>query len=167
MTETDTNRKPPRMRPWLRLLLGVSLALNLAVAGLAVGAAIRFGDRPDRVRPPMPLGALMFRELPREDRKMLRDRDRETREGRDARRRAEAAELDAALRAVPFDPTPLEAFIARDAARQADFADAMRNAWLTRVKAMTEAERAQYADRLQEALQRQDERRAPPPPERD
>jgi hypothetical protein len=166
MTVTDTDRKPPRMRPWLRVLLGLSLALNLGVAGLAVGAAIRFGDKPERIRPPMPLGALMFKELPREDRKLLRDRDRDSREDREARRRAEAAELDAALRAVPFDPAPLEAFIDRDAARQAEFADAMRDAWLTRVKAMTEVERAQYADRLQEALKRQDAHR-PPSPEAD
>ncbi|GHG97410.1 periplasmic heavy metal sensor [Pseudodonghicola xiamenensis] len=159
MTVTDSDRKPPRMRPWLRGLLAVSLALNLAVAGLVIGAAIRFGERHERSHPPMPLGALLFRELPREDRKMLRDRGWETREDRNARRRAEAAALDTALRAVPFDPAPLEAFVARDAARQQAFETAMHAAWLSRVAAMSDAQRDQYADRLQDALRRQDERR--------
>ncbi|MGD9864339.1 MAG: periplasmic heavy metal sensor [Pseudodonghicola sp.] len=152
MTMTDTDRKPPRMRPWLRVLLGVSLALNLLVAGLAVGAAIRFGGGPERVRPPMPLGALLYRELPREDRKTLRDRNLGAREERAARRRADAEELNAALRAVPFDQARIEAFLTRDAARQAGLEEAMRHAWLARVAAMSDADRAAYADRLQQAM---------------
>lgn len=153
MTMTDTDRKPPRMRLWLRLLLVVSLALNLLVAGLAVGAVIRFGEERERVRPPMPLGALLYRELPREDRKLLRDRNIGSREEREARRRADAKELNAALRAVPFDPARIVAFLEREATRQEGLEEAMRQAWLNRVTAMDDTDRAAYADRLQQALE--------------
>ncbi|MDK3019537.1 periplasmic heavy metal sensor [Pseudodonghicola flavimaris] len=162
MTKSDS--KPPRMRPWIRVLLGASLALNLAVAGLAIGSAIRFGgDRPDRARPPMPLGALMYRALPREDRDMLRQRDRMTREEHEARRKSEAAELDAALRAVPFDPAEVEAFVRRDAERRQNFDREMREAWMARIIGMSDAERANYADRLQQALTAQARHPGPPP----
>jgi len=156
-----TDRKPPRMRLWLRILLGVSLALNLAVAGLAIGAAIRFGG-PDGARPPAPpLGALLYRELPREDRRAL-FRDRlGSREERRARRQADAAEIDAALRAVPFDVTRVEAFLATQANQHRDIEKAMRDAWLKRVSGMSDAERAAYADRLAEAMARHNRHHKP------
>ncbi|TDK48763.1 periplasmic heavy metal sensor [Antarcticimicrobium luteum] len=147
-----TDRKPPRMRPWLRVLLGISLALNLAVAGLAIGAAIRFGGAPEGARPPLPLGAMLYRELPREDRRALRDSSFGPREERAERRRADAAELDAALRAVPFDSARVEAFLAGQARRHSDLEQAMRAAWLRQVAGMSDAARAAFADRLSEAM---------------
>lgn len=155
-----TDRKPPRMRPWLRVLLAVSLALNLAVAGLAIGAAIRFG-RPERARPPLPLGALLYRELPREDRRALRDDRLGSREERAARRRADAAELDAALRAVPFDPARVEAFLTEQTQQHRDLERGMRAAWMRRVGEMSDAERAAYADRLTDAMAHHDRHHNP------
>ncbi|MDF1716360.1 MAG: periplasmic heavy metal sensor [Antarcticimicrobium sp.] len=148
-----TDRKPPRMRMWIRVALGVSLALNLAVAGMAVGAAIRFGG-PDKARAPLPLGAMLYRELPREDRRALRDERLGPRDERAERHRAEAAELDAALRAVPFDPAPIEVFLAAQSRQRNDLEQALRTAWLTRVAGMSDGERAAYADRLAEAMAR-------------
>lgn len=148
-----TDRKPPRMRPWLRGLLAVSLALNLAVAGMAIGAAIRFGG-PDHARPPLPLGALLYRELPPEDRRALRDDRLGSREERAARRRADAAELDAALRAMPFDPARMEAFLAEQARRHGDLERGMRAAWMRQVGQMSPEDRAAYADRLAAAMAR-------------
>lgn len=147
----ETYRKPPRMRPWLRVLLGVSLAANLVVAGLAVGAAIRMGG-PEGARQPVPLGAMLYRELPRADRRALRDDRLGSRAERAARRREDAAELDAALRAVPFDLARVEAFVSEQAARHDDLEQAMRGAWLRRVAGMSDAERAAYADRLSAAM---------------
>ncbi len=149
-----TDRKPPRVRPWLRIVLGASLALNLAVAGLGLGAAIRFGG-PDRAaRPPLPLGAVLYRELPREDRRALRDDRLGTRPERTERRRAEAAQLDSALRAVPFDPAPIEAFLEAQSRQRNELEQALRSAWLTRVAEMSDSARAAYADRLAEAMER-------------
>lgn len=156
-----TDRKPPRMRPWLRILLAVSLALNLAVAGLAIGAAIRFGG-PERGHPPAPpLGALLYRELPREDRRALLADRLGSREDRAARRQADAAEIDAALRAVPFEAARVEAFLAEQARRHSDIERSMREAWMQRIGGMSDAERAAYADRLAEALTRRDHHRKP------
>jgi len=148
------DRNPPRVRPWLRIVLGVSLALNLAVAGLGLGAAIRFGG-PDRAaRPPLPLGAMLYRELPREDRRALRDDRLGPRPEREERRRAEIAELDAALRAVPFDPTRVEGFLAAQSLQRDALEQALRAAWLTRVSKMSDSARAAYADRLAEEMAR-------------
>lgn len=152
MTE-EIDRNPPRMRPWLRVLLGVSLALNLAVAGLVVGAMIRFGG-PGGMRPPMPLGAMLYHELPRDDRRALREEIHGARAHRAERRRADFRELDAALRAVPFDRARVADVLAAQSARHKDLEQEMRAAWLRRVAAMSEAERAAYADRLAEALTR-------------
>lgn len=160
---TETTSKPSGMRPWVRVLLVASLTANLAVAGLAVGAAIRVGgDRHEKARPPMPLGAQLYRALPREDKDLLRKRDRETREERTARRMAETAELDAALRAVPFDPERVSDFVIRDAVRQDTFERDMRQAWMGRIVAMSDEDRAAYADRLQELMQGHDHHDGPP-----
>ena len=148
-----TDRKPPRVRPWLRIVLGVSLALNLAVAGLGLGAAIRFGG-PERAGPPLPLGAVLYRELPREDRRALRDARLGTRPERAERRRAEIAELDAALRAVPFDPARVEGFLAAQSQQRDALEQALRAAWLTRVSEMSDNARATYADRLADEMAR-------------
>lgn len=148
-----TDRKPPRMRLWLRIVLGVSLALNLAVVGLGLGAAIRFGG-PDRARPPLPLGAMLYRELPREDRRALRDDRLGTRPERAERRRAEAVELDAALRAVPFDPARVGDFLAAQSRQRNELEQALRAAWLARVSKMSDSARAAYADRLAEEMTR-------------
>ncbi|MDX2485777.1 MAG: periplasmic heavy metal sensor [Pseudodonghicola sp.] len=151
----ETDRKPPRMRPWVRVLLGVSLALNLAVAGLAVGAAIRFGG-PEKMRGPQPLGAILYRELPRQDRRALRDDNFGSRAERTERRRADNAELDAALRTVPFEPERVAAFLDEQARRHSELEQVMRKAWLHRIEGMSVAEREAYADRLAEAMARDD-----------
>ncbi|MEY8842984.1 periplasmic heavy metal sensor, partial [Cribrihabitans sp. XS_ASV171] len=95
----EVTRKSPL---WMRLLLGVSLAVNLAVAGLAVGAVLRHGG-PERDRGPRSLGVALYRALPDEDRQALRDAGRARYQ---ERREAGAADLDAmlvALRSEPFD----------------------------------------------------------------
>lgn len=153
--DSDPHAAAPRRRRWMRWALGLSLALNLAVLGLVAGAALRHGG-PDRGGHPKPMGVMLYRELPREIRRELRETAFAPRAEIDRQRRADAAAVDAALRAQPFDPARLEAVLQAQAAQRAAHHARMQAAWLDRVAAMSDAERAAYADRLQAALARQD-----------
>lgn len=145
----------PRTSGWVKALLAVSLALNLAVAGLAGGAFLRDG-------PPMrgdgdfgfgPLGHA----LSREDRTALRaafvDRFPALKEGR-AALRADFDALIAALRAEPFAPPALDAALATIAARNAERLASGRDVIAAYLKDMDPAARAAFADRLEAALAR-------------
>lgn len=152
----DMQPKPPRMRLWLRILLGVSLALNLMVIGLAVGAALRFGG-PDGMRPPPPersIGALLFRELPGKVRRDLRKQMELSPADRRLREREDVAQIGRALREVPFDPDPVIALLDERSKAQTDWVIAVQDAWLDRVNGMSDAERAAYADRLEAVVSR-------------
>lgn len=146
MTTPPASAAPTGMKPWLRIVFGLSLAVNLLVVGLMVGAFLRFG-LPGGDRPPPPTGISVFRALPSEDRKALRDHLRETLPP-PADRRSEVNALVRALTADPFDPEALEAVMTAQAAPRIAFQEAMEQAWLQRVVTMDDAERADYADRL-------------------
>jgi uncharacterized membrane protein len=137
---------------WVKGLLGLSLALNLLVAGLAIGAALRFSGADGAHRAPPSLGAAMYRTLPREDRKAFRaamkDRPRE----RGDSRTSEAREITAALRALPLDVGKLEGLMTSHRQHRLDWQTAVHEAWIERVLAMTVSERADYAARLDKAL---------------
>ena len=146
MSDRDQPRQG-RCPRWMRVLLGVSLALNLLVAGLAAGAALRHGRAGGMHAAPHSLAGAMIRELPPQDRRALSAlaRDDLARDGhgdRRARRRAEAAAVTGALRAVLDDQTR------RRAAVQGE----LREFWLARVAAMSDAGRADYADRVEQAM---------------
>ena len=98
MTENSVN--PPRRSPlWMRILLGVSLALNLAVVGLAVGASLRLIGPGGP--PPHSFGGALIRAMPAEDRKAI-GRQARAHIGRSGHK-ADSAQLIAALRATPYD----------------------------------------------------------------
>lgn len=149
MSENQPTKSPTRL--WLRVLLGLSLALNLLVVGLVGGAMIRFGG-PDGMRaPPRSVGAVMFRELSREDRRALW---RHSNGDHRARHKEDAQAVNAAMRAIPFETSALEALLRGQAEQRLAFRNTVQQAWLTRVAAMSDAEREAYADRLEHALNR-------------
>lgn len=156
----DTNTAPQRRSPvWMRVLLGVSLALNLAVVGIVAGVALRFGgdDRPGH---PPRMGSATIRALPAEDRRAILNRARA--EVKTTRRpRSDVAEMAALLRAAPYDHGALEALVAERRAQRQGWITAMQGAWLEHVATMTEAERMDYAQALEEAGK---DRRRPPHP---
>lgn len=154
---------PGRMRLWLRVLLGASLALNLLIVGVALGAALKLRDRRDdgRSQPTalirdLGLGPYLWA-LSGEDRDALRraaDGERQKLRGNRSEMRGAFVETLAALRAEPFDAVQFRAMIAR----QAEIADRGRRLGLdlltTRVAEMAPAERAAFAARLERALKR-------------
>lgn len=158
MTSDPVDPKPAG-RNWGRVLLGVSLTLNLLVIGLAVGAALRFGGPGTADRPPPSIGATLYRELPREDRKAMRSAMKSPEKARKSDRKAEARRLGDALRAQPFDVDAVQSVLSEQAQARADWQGGVQQAWLARVTAMSDAERSDYADRLQKALTRPKNRR--------
>ncbi|PCJ10566.1 MAG: hypothetical protein COB16_00725 [Rhodobacteraceae bacterium] len=146
-----STQKPAKMKLWLRIVLAGSLGLNLAVAGLAIGAVIRFRDEA-RLRPAPSFGALLFRELDKDTRRALRQKAGGDHGSFHDRRRAEGDVVLTLLRADPFEPDALSSFFQGQASSGHDFRMSVQQAWVTRVVAMSEAERASYADELQQRM---------------
>ncbi len=150
MSDMNTAPAKSRIPIWFRIVLGLSLALNLAVVGVVAGAAWRHGGK-DRMRGPgHPGGAALYRALPPDERRAFRDDLRArhpdlhnpAQNGQDA--------LIAALRARPFDPQALAAAMSAEAARREVWQRAVQQVWLERVTAMDDAARATFADRIEE-----------------
>lgn len=139
---------------WFRVLLGVSLALNLLVAGLAIGAALRFGG-PDGMRPPpRSMATAMIRAMPQDHRAAMWTQTRSEDADNRASRAADTEAVGVALRAVPFDADALAAVLQAVGTRRAALQARIQQAWLTQVAQMSDAERADYADRLEHMLER-------------
>lgn len=140
----------PRGNRRLKIALAVSLAFNLCIVGVVAGVMLRDGPPRGGGRD-FGLGPLS-EALSHEDRRALR-KDFVARHPdiRDARRqmRAEFDAVLAALRADPFDPAALDGALAAIAARNQSLLDTGRELVAERLKAMTAAERAAFADRLE------------------
>lgn len=143
----------PKMKLWLKLLLAGSLAVNLAVAGLAAGAVLRHkGGKDGPGGPPPSVGSLLFRDLDRDTRDALRAKAEDGHGSYRDRRRAETQAFLAMLRADPFDAAALESALEGQAQKREDFQTAVRKAWLAKLAAMSAEERADYADRVESRM---------------
>lgn len=151
-TVQNTVAKPGKR---LKIALGLSLMLNLAVAGVVAGAFLRdgHGGREAMVRD---LGFGPYSEALRpEDRKALRaklfERAPELREQR-RQMRADTQALLQVLRADPFDPTALDGLLAGQRDRltsQLQLGQELLRDFLVGLPA---SERAGFADRLEGRL---------------
>lgn len=151
MSEREMAGKPRRGRGW-KILLVLSLALNLLFIGLIGGAMARFGgpfahDRGQTARGAS-LGAAVFRALPRDDRRAMFRKVAGARD-RDA---AGADELLTTLRADALDRGALAAFADGQGERRRAHGVAIAEAWVENVAAMSVEERRAYADRIEEIL---------------
>ena len=156
---SDTPTPPPKPRRWLVPALVLSAAANLLVIGIVAGAVLspdgprKGGDEQRSLRGV--LGEPFFRALPPEDRRaMVRDilRNREQfSEGREALRERVEGFLSA-LRAETFDRAEVERLLGQQrnaALRRQNLGEQLL---LDRLEAMTQAERAAYADELTKQL---------------
>lgn len=165
MTETAPQgpdlKTPPAEGPsqgasgprWVRIALAVSVALNLAVAGLAAGAWLREGPGHGMPRDMSfgPFTEALSDSDRRELRRALGDRASEFREARQ-QMRADREALLAALRAEPFDPAAVDAALEAIVRRAGDRLDFGRDLIAGRILAMTAAERQAFAERLERGL---------------
>jgi Heavy-metal resistance len=138
-----------KSRLWLRILLGVSLGLNLLVAGLAVGAVLRLGGPEGMRPPPASLGSALFRAMPREHRSEMHQKFRDRRSGKGKNRLKDTQAVAALLRAVPFDAGALTEVLKKQKQDRDAFFESLQVSWLERINLMSDAERSEYADRLE------------------
>lgn len=148
----ETSQAKPSLSRWVRVVFGVSLALNFLVIGLLVGTFIRFGDTKGRRPPPHSMGTAMYRELPHEDRKALRKNSQARANHSREFRSNEAEAIAEALRASPFDKKAVQALLKGQAEHRLKWQESTQSAWLDRVSQMSSEARSEYADRLYEAL---------------
>ncbi|EBA12488.1 periplasmic heavy metal sensor [Roseobacter sp. CCS2] len=148
--------KRPTTRPsrlW-RIVLVVSLALNLAVVGIIVGAIVsgRAGDGPPRS---FDLGiGPIARALEPQERQAIGRSLRQDRALRSLDLRGRAADMVETLRAQPFDPEALRALMADQAANVAGLQAKAQDATLEQIIAMTPDRRRAFADQVAEELSR-------------
>ena len=153
---------------WIKVLLFTSLALNLAVGGLALGAWLRH-DRMAEQRPLRvdQIGGPYTGALTREDRRAIWLQMREMRGNGMPGRSEIRATYDAVvqvLRTEPFDAAALRSLVGQQFAAGIARQQIGQDLLLARIETMTAAERAAFADRLEEGLQR---RRPGPEAQRD
>ena len=162
---TEPASTPPASgtRGWVKIVLALSLAMNLAVVGVVSGAWLRHGGPPRGEPRDMGLGPIGDA-MTKEDRKALRDaflaKYPDMKAGL-ATLRADFDALKAALRASPFDPAALEAAMGIIANRNADRLQTGQALIAAYLVSMTDAERAAFADRLDQALERGEKRSKP------
>jgi uncharacterized membrane protein len=160
MTETQPPVTPaggdaPRPGRGLKIALVISVALNLAVAGLVLGAWLGDGHRKGMPRDLSfgPFSEALSDADRRELRKGLMSRAGEFRSSREAAR-AEFEGLLVALRAEPFDPAAMTAALAAIETRNAERLELGRSLIETRLTEMSTEERRAFADRLEKGLRR-------------
>lgn len=162
--DKDVKAKTPR---WIRVLLVVSLGLNLAVLGAVLGAQVsdRSGER--RAGGSGPRTAERFvegqligpyaRAFSKEDRAALRrgvmargDTLREMRQDM----RAIGSEIVTALRATPFDGEAVRAALSKQRQVQITLQDEGQDILIEQLTSMTPEARARFADNLEKGLNR-------------
>lgn len=154
---TPNGSAPAPLRGWIKVLLFASLALNLAVGGLAIGAVLRHGDMMDRrADRAEQIGGPYTGALSREDRRAIW-REMRAMQGEGRPSRAEIrADFDAvvqALRADPYDPGQVRAIVGRQFEAGIARQQIGQALLLERIDAMSPAERAAFADRLSARLE--------------
>ncbi|QYK43631.1 MAG: periplasmic heavy metal sensor [Paracoccaceae bacterium] len=143
---------PPRAPGrWLRVALAVSVALNLAVAGVIVGAVVRDGPPRGAAMRDFGLGPVAGA-LSDADRAALRRafaaRAPDLRAMRSGWRQDTAA-LVAVLRAEPFDPQAMRDTMESGARRVGDMIALSRGLLVDHVATMDPAARRAFAERLE------------------
>lgn len=156
----ETAPEQPQTRRWLKPLLFASLAVNLLVAGVVLGAFLSpDGPRSRSEQGPARgiIGEPFIRALPKDDRRALvrdvmnnRDNIQESRES--LRQRFQS--FLAVLRTDPFDTEEATRLLREQrqvAVKRQEIGEALL---MKRLEEMTPDERAAYADALEKSLRR-------------
>jgi uncharacterized membrane protein len=156
---SDTGKQDVTTRPGrgLRIVLAVSLGLNLLVAGIVAGTILQDGP-PHRLESVRDLGFGPFSEaLTSADRTALRqdflDRANDMRAMRDGMRR-EAEALLIVLRAEPFDPEALRTQMAHMVSRMGERVALGQDLLADHLAQMSPDDRQAFADRFEKSLRK-------------
>lgn len=158
-TPAPSQTPPARTGRWVKVALVASLAVNLAVAGIVGGAVLRHGqgggDRADFPRDPAFGG--YARALSREDRRAILTEMRSVRPDRAALRDDRIKTYGmviAALTAEPFDPAAVKTLLVAQLEMSTQAQALGQDLLLSRITQMSRSQRAAFAARLQQALDR-------------
>lgn len=139
---------------WLKIVLGLSLGLNLAILGTLAGFWLR--NDPPRDRPSsMGYAVPYVIALPRDVRHGVFGaiRSDETLPKRGARR-AHYSDMIEVLRAEEFDQDRAKAILSLQGGEAARIQDVSQAAWLAAVAEMDPSERSAYAERIEKVVSR-------------
>ncbi|MCF6273017.1 MAG: periplasmic heavy metal sensor [Rhodobacteraceae bacterium] len=142
-------QKNPASRSWVKILLIVSLGVNLAIIGLVIGLSLK--EKPRRSPPPDAVAFLSFA-LPKEHRDELRAQLLSRRDELRANRAALAdmrRQMITALEAKPFEISAVEEILQRQRARFLALGELAHSALLERISLLTPEERAAYVVSLE------------------
>lgn len=147
-----------KLRNWPQILLVVSLGVNLLIVGLVVGAVLRGGPPPPPHRPPADRSFAVVglrgyvRSLSETDHEALRrdiDKNKDRIQvGREAIRQ-HLSELAQSLRTQPFDAQAVQLVLDSQRTVVSDNISLGHHMLMSRIAIMTDAERQQFADRLE------------------
>ncbi len=151
---------------WMRLALILSLAVNLAIAGLVAGAMFHKGGSMHARMPTRDVGFGPFTEaLSKDDRTALRRAfiaaSPDLRDGQLARR-ANVAEVLALLRVSPFDASALQDAFDQQSERTAERLKLGQDLIFDLIVGMSDDARLAFSDRLEQSLSRRAKRRDAP-----
>lgn len=142
-----------RLRRVWRIILVLSLALNIAIVGMVAGFVLRNG----KAGPPrgfdLSLGPI-GQALDRKDRRAISNALRRHPELRPQRRGQVFAGMDALINAVeaqPFDPDAVRAALQIPLARLQAVQNVAQDALIEQIEEMSDAQRAAFAERLRSA----------------
>ena len=151
--------EPPRRSPrWVKILLALSLSLNLLVLGVVVGAVIgfdrKFGGPEGADLRPLGLGPFALA-MDREARDGVRDRiDRRGMRADALVLRAALADMQTALRSDPFDRALAEAALSDARAATGRMQLRGHEALLDQFEGMSLEDRVAAADRVARSMRR-------------
>lgn len=151
---TDDINPPKSGRRWTDIALIVSVALNLLIAGIVVGAMLGRDNNPRRPDANLSSYGPFTRALSEEDQRAVRQAVREKGDPRE-HRRALRVGFNAFLRELRHSPyNPEAAAAALDIQHQLINGQVLvvRDTLLDRIETMSDAERSVFADRLEKAV---------------
>jgi len=156
MDEPKIRRRCPL---WVKIVLTLSLAINLLIAGVVAGFALRGGPLGGK-GPSMGYAMPYVIALPPEDRRDVFEAVRNNRDlpGRGARRGV-YRDMISTLQTTPFDRAAVETLLDRQAAGVEAVQAVAQGTWLDKIDKMSDAERADYAERVRHVLDRGKRRR--------
>ncbi len=165
--DTNTPQTPPqappppaRTRGWVRVLLVVSLGLNLLIIGAVAGLAIKGGPMRHAAGKGHPVAdsvGPLTKALSKEDRwaigRQIRQATREA--GWDRRKHRETLrEMTTLLEATPFDEAAFAAQLAEITGWAQTRIETAQVVLVEHLASMTDEERAAYAQRVREVMAR-------------
>lgn len=158
MTDSPAHRGCPR---WMKLLLILSLAANVAVAGLFIGHSIRPHEDDRGARGSDRIVSWVVDMVPEDRREFAMTHMSQARDRIGAARAQRTARLPVvldAIRAEPFDPAALDAALDAMFNRSTSGRAILREHLITMLAGFTPAERAAFAERFAERLGERGER---------